>query len=462
MHNTMVWKGVVEGFYGKPWTRAQRADMFGFMQQVGMNAYMYAPKDDPYHRERWRVHYPTAKFDELASLAKSAREHNISFVFAISPGLSLRYSDKREIESFMAKARAVYDVGVKDFAILYDDIPMKLTDEADQRAFASLGTAQAAFASSVFARLRALNGSARLIVCPTHYNGDPNVDYIRDLASNLDTSIDIMWTGPWVCSRSISAEHAKLVAEAFGRPATLWDNYPVNDALMHSELHIGPYTGRDPELCETVRGIFVNPMEHAEASKIGIGAAARFMNTAHEEGGYDPKESWRWAAKQVVGEKAIDSLWIFADACARSPLYDGEPPELGASCRDAKEKLSWGQLTVTRGVLASYSLKMKSSVEMLRTVSNPRFLNEIKPWLDEFADWAELGQHAAELVDSVITFLAGSWDYSRMRKRSLRALPVLKARARLRRALEATCGHTTTVCGNSLLIVALEIMKKLR
>lgn len=50
--------GVVEGFYGMPWEVSQRHMLFATMVSLGLNAYMYAPKDDPYHRTFWRSLYP--------------------------------------------------------------------------------------------------------------------------------------------------------------------------------------------------------------------------------------------------------------------------------------------------------------------------------------------------------------------------------------------------------------------
>ena len=44
-------RGVVEGFYGTPWTFQDRADIIDFCRRNNLNSYVYAPKDDPYHRE---------------------------------------------------------------------------------------------------------------------------------------------------------------------------------------------------------------------------------------------------------------------------------------------------------------------------------------------------------------------------------------------------------------------------
>src|SRR5262245_29173716 len=46
--------GVVEGFYGKPWTHGERTELFEWMAEWGLNTYLYAPKDDLKHRAIWR------------------------------------------------------------------------------------------------------------------------------------------------------------------------------------------------------------------------------------------------------------------------------------------------------------------------------------------------------------------------------------------------------------------------
>ena len=50
-------RGVLEGFYGNPWTHEQRLELLGFMASRGMNTFVYAPKDDPLVRRDWRSAY---------------------------------------------------------------------------------------------------------------------------------------------------------------------------------------------------------------------------------------------------------------------------------------------------------------------------------------------------------------------------------------------------------------------
>ena len=46
--------GVIEGFYGTPWTWDERALVCRGIAAAGGDTYVYAPKDDPLHRDRWR------------------------------------------------------------------------------------------------------------------------------------------------------------------------------------------------------------------------------------------------------------------------------------------------------------------------------------------------------------------------------------------------------------------------
>ena len=55
-------RGVIEGFYGTPWTHEERLDLIRFCGAHGLNTWVHAPKDDACHRKLWREPYPD---DEL-------------------------------------------------------------------------------------------------------------------------------------------------------------------------------------------------------------------------------------------------------------------------------------------------------------------------------------------------------------------------------------------------------------
>ena len=51
-------RGVIEGFYGTPWSQQNRLAQLNFYGAHKMNTYVYSPKDDPYLRAQWRDPYP--------------------------------------------------------------------------------------------------------------------------------------------------------------------------------------------------------------------------------------------------------------------------------------------------------------------------------------------------------------------------------------------------------------------
>ncbi len=72
-------RGVVEGFYGAFYTFPERNDLIRFIAQHGFNLYIYRPKNDRQHRNRWREPYPTRIMDQFAETAATAREFGITF-----------------------------------------------------------------------------------------------------------------------------------------------------------------------------------------------------------------------------------------------------------------------------------------------------------------------------------------------------------------------------------------------
>ncbi len=119
-------RGIVEGFFGPLWSMAHRRRLFAFGAERGMNTYLYAPKDDPYHRKLWRQPYPAAQWRELLRLIRAAQTQRIDFVYGFHPGEGLYFGDDRAVGILLRKARRFYDAGVRTFAVLFDDIPSRL------------------------------------------------------------------------------------------------------------------------------------------------------------------------------------------------------------------------------------------------------------------------------------------------------------------------------------------------
>jgi hyaluronoglucosaminidase len=305
-------RGVVEGFFGPPWSMAQRRALFELGGARGMNTYVYAPKDDPYHRKLWRRSYPRSEWHKLLRLIQAAHKQRIDFVYAFHPGHGLQFSAEPPIRMLLAKAQAFYDAGVKTFAVLFDDIPSRLQHEKDRRSFSnSLAAAEALWTNRIIAAQPSSWSDVDWWFCPSYYSEDPLLErvfgrfepeFIETLARHLAPDVACFWTGPYVVCEKIRASDIRRVARVLKRRLLLWDNYPVNDLSMKDELHIGPLQRRDPALLQNLAGYLNNPMLQPDLSLLPL--ATCFDYAAAPET-YDPEKSWVRAVTERFGTRAL-------------------------------------------------------------------------------------------------------------------------------------------------------------
>jgi hypothetical protein len=300
--------GVIEGFYGRPWSHEDRLDILRFMQLVGMNTYYYAPKADPYHRARWREPYPPEAKARLQQLVDTAQTLGIAFYYSISPGLSIVYSDSSDWAVLREKIASVQRLGVGHFALMLDDVPATLTHPADRAAFETLADAHAHLINRLSKFL--VTHGADLVVTPTTYtNAWGDRDYLRRLGAAVPSSIPFFWTGPDVASPTITADDARAWAELIGRQPLIWDNYPVND-YARWRLFLGPLRGRSADLASAAIGIISNPMNQAHASMLPLATVAFY---ARNPGGYEPEAAMQRATELLYGVELSGQLEPFLD-----------------------------------------------------------------------------------------------------------------------------------------------------
>jgi hyaluronoglucosaminidase len=299
-------RGVIEGFYGPPWSHAARCRAVATLAAHGMNAYVYAPKSDPKHRDRWRDTYDSHESARFRDLATHCATHGTTFGFAISPGLDIAYAEEADRAALLEKLSPLADAGIAWFVLALDDIPLRT----------GLAAEQADLTAWLHGAL-ATRGATRLTVVPTEYVGTRPSQYLADLDAGLPADVDLMWTGPTVCSPEVSAADAVAWRRAVGDRATiLWDNYPVNDAVMERELHLGAYRGRDAALAAVLDGVLCNPMLQPTASLVPLLTAARFLA---DPAGYDERAAWDGAVDEVGGSGAT-ALRAIGRACSDGPL----------------------------------------------------------------------------------------------------------------------------------------------
>ncbi len=251
--------GVVEGFYNRPWTRGQRLDLFSKMRNLGLNAYLYAPKDDHKHRALWREPYNEAEREELKALLDACRDRGVQFFYGISPGLDMEYSSERDAADLRAKCDALRDLGCEAFALLWDDIDTTLP-KADRGAFNTLAEAHAKVTNELFHHL----GRPQFLTCPVEYcsnRANPCVaksEYLGTLGSSLHPDIGVFWTGGKVVSETIGVDELVQLGKVLRRKPVIWENLHAND-YDHQRMFLGPYSGRDPSIIPHLRGVMTNP-----------------------------------------------------------------------------------------------------------------------------------------------------------------------------------------------------------
>ena len=287
--------GIIEGYYGQPWSWATRRDQVRFLAPHGYGFYLYAPKADPFLRRRWREDYPEETAGELRALARCCAEAGVRFGVGLSPFEIYRDFDGAAQAALARKLAFLDSIGVEYLGVLFDDMRGDLPDLADN---------QVRIIHWIAERTRA----RRIIVCPTYYTDDAVLDsgfgrrpegYLERFGATLDAAIDVFWTGEEVCSREYSPGHLARVTAQLGRKPFLWDNYPVNDGpRMSPYLYIRAFTGRPASIGPHLAAHGVNPALQPILSRIPALTLAESYRLGED---YQYGQAFRRAAVAVLG-----------------------------------------------------------------------------------------------------------------------------------------------------------------
>jgi hypothetical protein len=307
-------RGVVEGFYGPAWSPAERRRVLEFAAHCGLDTYVYAPKDDPYHRLRWREPYPDVS--GIVDLAGEARDHGIDLVYALHP-YGITASDPAEFDLLAAKTRQLHAAGIQRFALFFDDIPPDFESPADAAAYpAGRGQAHGELSGRFLALLSDLGISGPLLVCPTDYAGTQRSDYRDAFAAAAPEKVLLCWTGRDVVVGDVRHDEIEAASRALGRPIVLWDNFPVND-YAPDRLFLGPLVGRPADPGSLV-GILANPMVQSLPSLVALATVGAYAACPAR---YRAESAWDQAITSVACLIGIpeEHLRVLALACGGWP-----------------------------------------------------------------------------------------------------------------------------------------------
>lgn len=399
-YSRMPIRGVIEGFYNEPWPHTERVRLLRFIAQNSFNHYIYAPKNDPYHRQLWRESYPDDQKENFRELVDTASALGISFTYGISPGLNINYNDPAEVETLKKKLKEMFELGVRSFILCLDDIPG--SDRADEK----MALDQVKLVDEIHRYLKSLDKNCELFFCPTVYSFPYSywqkknkrfAGYLETLA-RIDKEVLIMWTGPsQTFSDVIDLESAMEYKKLWSRPILIWDNYPVNDVSLQKNIFLGPYLGRDLKLGEAVAGIFSNPMFLSNANRIPLFTMGRYFSVEN----YDPWHAYEEALR-VVGKGAESPLKALADCLLNHPMF----PSRTIETLPVKKQIDefWKaynsgnyqkELTGLKALFESYA----SNPEALANLENQRLYYELKPASEKLSLYGRACLKALEYLE---------------------------------------------------------------
>lgn len=395
----ILFRGSVEGFYGKPWSHRDRLAQLKFYGANKLNTYIYGPKDDPYHSslsnhsdatnpstDNWRDPYPEAQGRNIAELASTAKKHKVDFVWAIHPGQDIKWNDE-DYNNLINKFEKMYDLGVRSFAVFFDDISGEGTNPVKQADLLNR-------INSEFVKVK--GDVTPLIMCPTEYNkswANPKPDgYLSILGDKLDKDIQIMWTGDRVCA-DITMETLNWINVLIKRPTYIWWNFPVTDYVRHIVLQ-GPSYGLDTKAtAKDMAGFVSNPMENAEASKIALyGVADYAWNVAD----YNYLPTWERAIKEIM-PTAPEAYRTFA-------IHSADLEQNGHGFRrdESWETKSIDPASYSKADFEALKIEFEKVVKakelILKSGADEYLIAELKPWLVEFEKLGMRGLSALELI----------------------------------------------------------------
>ncbi|MGL4518881.1 MAG: beta-N-acetylglucosaminidase domain-containing protein [Phocaeicola sp.] len=383
-HPDMKYRGIVEGFYGPPWSHEVRLSLIDFYGQFKMNSYLYGPKDDHYHSSpHWRLPYPEKEAKDIKELVEACNRNRVEFVWAIHPGKDIKWNEE-DYQNLVKKFEMMYDLGVRSYAIFFDDIEGEGTNPVKQTEL--LNRLNKEF-------VEAKGNIANLVMCPTDYSrlwaNPTEKGSLVTFGNKLDKSIEMFYTGDVVCS-DLTKETMDFFNSRVKRPGYFWWNYPVTDYVRHIIMQ-GPVYGLDTSLTpDDIVGLASNPMEHGEASKLALYSVADYTWNLKS---YNAIDSWERGLAEIAptAKEAYRTFAIHScdteNGYRRSESWETETFRINNYTQPQFKALA----TEFEKVEKVYAI-------MSENCENELLKGELQPWLVEFEKLGKRGKKALDLI----------------------------------------------------------------
>ena len=409
-------RGLVEGYYGYPYSVAVKKDLMRFMMRMKMNTYMYGAKSDVYHSQKWEAPYPATLTpqqvknglltqDMIRDIAKTSQDTKVNFIWAIHPGNSF-VGDANVVNRIMNKYSRMYELGVRQFAVFVDDVGVPKS-EADCKTNADHLTAlQAAIdkkwnnaSASPEARVRPLHFVPQ--VYTLSWVGEADRKRFYNALSKTPDKITIYITG-WGVWTVPNSNDLDVVRKELQRPAAWWWNYPCNDnadgQIYPSDMYYNFFempavdnNAKMPKQLEHGLGIVSNPMQEGEVAKTALFSVADY---AWNNAAFDNMKSWNASFSRILSSPEQQQAYKTIIPYLR--WNDAEDMQQAIARFKSGKTDKMKQLVERLLPAAETMLRLKDS-----SVENERLLyNDLAPWLLKLHAMLRIAGQMVEVAES--------------------------------------------------------------
>jgi len=409
-------RGLVEGYYGYPYSVAVKKDLMRFMMRMKMNTYMYGAKSDVYHSQKWEAPYPATLTpqqvknglltqDMIRDIAKTSQDTKVNFIWAIHPGNSF-VGDANVVNRIMNKYSRMYELGVRQFAVFVDDVGVPKS-EADCKTNADHLTALQA---AIDKKWNSASATPEARVRPLHFVpqvytlswvGEADRKRFYNALSKTPDKITIYITG-WGVWTVPNSNDLDVVRKELQRPAAWWWNYPCNDnadgQIYPSDMYYNFFempavdnNAKMPKQLEHGLGIVSNPMQEGEVAKTALFSVADY---AWNNAAFDNMKSWNASFSRILSSPEQQQAYKTIIPYLR--WNDAEDMQQAIARFKSGKTDKMKQLVERLLPAAETMLRLKDS-----SVENERLLyNDLAPWLLKLHAMLRIAGQMVEVAES--------------------------------------------------------------
>lgn len=306
----MLSLGVLEIFYGRPWSEADRLAYAEFLKHLKFEFYLYGPKADDAFRKNWSRLLTSEEMAKFRRLRDWFHQQGLRFGIILSPhGLNKGLTSQHQI-ALKNKIRQLGELGLDYLGLFFDDMASAPDLAPRQMEIASLVQSET---------------QAKIIFCPSFYSSDslldmlfgerPN-DYLHQIGTHLPQEMEIVWTGEQIISSEISPSHLAEVREILKRKPFLCDNLFANDGPINCPfLKLIPPSGRPADVFSHTSHWALNPMNQSHLSKILIHAFAGLVKS-----NLNAEAAFESAVRHLVDTNTADFILKHAELFSQQGL----------------------------------------------------------------------------------------------------------------------------------------------